>query len=40
VYPEKDMGERVARSLVSSNIIDFLRVSPDVSIIEIPAPVF
>lgn len=38
VYPEKDMGERVARSLVSSNIIDFLRVSQDVSIIEIPAP--
>jgi trk system potassium uptake protein TrkA len=38
VYPEKDMGERVARSLVSSNIIDFLEVSSDVSIIEIPAP--
>jgi len=38
VYPEKDMGERVARSLVSSNIIDFLEVSPDFSIIEIPAP--
>ncbi len=32
------MGERVARSLISSNIIDFLRVSPDVSIIEIPTP--
>ena len=38
VYPEKDMGERVARSLISTNIIDFLEVSPDVSIIEIPAP--
>ena len=38
VYPEKDMGERVARSLISANIIDFLRVSSDVSIIEIPAP--
>ncbi len=37
-YPEKDMGERVARNLISSNIIDFLEVSPDVSIIEIPAP--
>ena len=34
------MGERVARSLISSNIIDFLAVSPDVSIIEIPAPDF
>ena len=38
VYPEKDMGERVARSLVSPNIIDLLKVSPDVSIIEIPVP--
>jgi len=40
VYPEKDMGERVARSLISTNIIDFLAVSPDISIIEIPAPDF
>jgi trk system potassium uptake protein TrkA len=40
VFPEKDMGERVARSLISSNIIDFLAVSPDVSIIEVPAPDF
>jgi trk system potassium uptake protein TrkA len=40
VYPEKDMGERVARSLLSSNIIEFLAVSQDVSIIEIPAPDF
>ena len=39
-YPEKDMGERVAKSLISSNIIDFLAVSPDVSIIEIPTPDF
>ncbi|MCJ7471847.1 MAG: TrkA family potassium uptake protein [Actinobacteria bacterium] len=39
-YPEKDMGERVARSLISSNIMDFLEVSPDVSIVEIPTPDF
>jgi len=32
------MGERVARSLISTNIIDFLEVSADISIIEIPAP--
>ncbi len=38
VYPEKDMGERVAKSLISSNIIDFLQVSSDISIIEIPTP--
>ena len=38
VFPEKDMGERVAINLISSNVIDFLEVSPEVSIIEIPAP--
>ncbi len=38
VFPEKDMGERVARSLISSNVIDFLEVSHEVSIIEIPTP--
>ncbi len=38
VYPEKDMGERVARSLTSSNIIDFLEVSSEISIIEMKVP--
>ncbi|MGM0365236.1 MAG: potassium channel family protein [Actinomycetota bacterium] len=38
VYPEKDMGERVARSLISSNVIDFLEVSPEISIIEMKTP--
>jgi trk system potassium uptake protein TrkA len=38
VYPEKDMGERVARSLISSKMIDFLEISPQISIIEIIAP--
>ncbi|MDY0027587.1 MAG: TrkA C-terminal domain-containing protein, partial [Candidatus Humimicrobiaceae bacterium] len=38
VYPEKDMGERIARNLMSSNIIDFLRVGSNVSIIEIKTP--
>jgi trk system potassium uptake protein TrkA len=38
VYPEKDMGERVARNLISSNIIDFLRVGSNISIIEIKTP--
>ena len=38
VYPEKDMGERVARSLISSKMIDFLEISPQISIIEIMAP--
>jgi trk system potassium uptake protein TrkA len=38
VFPEKDMGERVAKSLVSSNVIDFLEVSPEVSIVEMTTP--
>ncbi len=40
VYPEKDMGERLARSLLSENIIDFLEVSPEISIIEMKVPNF
>lgn len=40
VYPEKDMGEKVARSLISNNIIDFLEVSPEISIVEVPTPDF
>jgi len=38
VYPEKDMGERVAKSLVSTNMVDFLEIAPDISIIEIISP--
>jgi len=38
VFPEKDMGERVAKSLTSSNVLDFLEVSPEVSIVEMTTP--
>ncbi len=38
VYPEKDMGEKVARSLINSRILDFLEVSEDISIIEMKTP--
>lgn len=38
VYPEKDMGERVAKNLISSNVLDYLEVAPSVSIIEIMTP--
>lgn len=38
VYPEKDMGERVAKSLISSNVLDFLEIGPEVSIIEVKTP--
>ncbi|MFZ5591828.1 MAG: potassium channel family protein [Bacillota bacterium] len=38
VFPERDMGERVARWLVSRNIIDQINLSPDYSLIEMAAP--
>lgn len=37
VFPERDMGFRVAQNLVSSNILEYIELSPDVSIIEIVA---
>lgn len=38
VYPEWDMGVRVAHNLVSANILDFIELSDDYSIVEIKAP--
>ena len=38
VFPERDMGVRVAHGLVSKNIVDQINISPDYSIIELIAP--
>lgn len=38
VYPERDMGTRVAHSLVSSNVLDHIEISPDHSILEVVVP--
>ncbi len=38
VYPERDMGARVAHSLVASNILDSIELSPKYSILEVEAP--
>ena len=38
VRSEKEMGERVAKSLVRKNIIDIIEVDNDYSIIEMKAP--
>ena len=38
VFPERDMGERVARWLVSKNIIDHINLSPDYSLVELSTP--
>jgi trk system potassium uptake protein TrkA len=38
VFPERDMGIRVAHNLVSTNVLDFIELSPDYSIVEIITP--
>ena len=38
VHPEKEMGHRVARSLVSGNFIDWIELSPDYSLVETEIP--
>lgn len=37
IFPERDMGVRVAHNLVSTNILDFIELSPDYSIVEVNA---
>lgn len=37
IYPERDMGIRVAHNLVSANVLEFIELSPDYGIIEIEA---
>lgn len=36
IYPERDMGVRIAHNLMSSSVLDYLEFSPDYSIIELP----
>lgn len=38
VFPERDMGVRVAHALVSKNILDQINLSPEYSIVELIAP--
>ncbi len=38
VFPEKDMGIRVANSLVSPSIFDYIEVSPGYNMVEIKVP--
>lgn len=35
VHPERDMGKRLAHSLISSNILDYLELSDDYSMVEV-----
>ncbi|MEW9124790.1 MAG: TrkA family potassium uptake protein [Thermotaleaceae bacterium] len=38
VFPERDMGIRVAHNLGASNILDYIDLSPEYSIMEVNAP--
>lgn len=38
VFPERDMGLRVAYNLASTNFLDFIELSPELSIVEITPP--
>lgn len=37
VFPERDMGARVANRLAVDNVVDYLEITPEVSIVEINA---
>jgi trk system potassium uptake protein TrkA len=38
IFPEREMAARVAHSLVVPNVLDYIELSRDFSIIELPAP--
>ncbi|MEW6727714.1 potassium channel family protein [Desulforudis sp. 1088] len=38
IFPERDMGVRVAHAMVSGNILDHIELSPDYSVVELVAP--
>jgi trk system potassium uptake protein TrkA len=38
IFPEREMAVRIAHSLVMANVIDYIELSRDFSIVELPAP--
>ena len=38
IQPESEMGIRVARTLVSASVLDFIELSPDFSLVELGVP--
>jgi trk system potassium uptake protein TrkA len=38
IFPEREMAIRIAHSLVMPNVIDYIELSRDFSIVEVPAP--
>ncbi|EKP93982.1 MULTISPECIES: potassium channel family protein [Thermaerobacter] len=37
VFPERDMGIRLAQRMVSAHFLDYIEVSPDISVVELQA---
>lgn len=37
IHPERDMGIRIAHNLISENVLEFIELSPDYSLVEIIA---
>lgn len=35
VFPERDMGQRIAHNLMSTNVIDYFELAPDLGIVEV-----
>lgn len=40
IFPERDMGIRLAHSLISNNVLDYLELSPEYRIAEVITPEF
>lgn len=38
IYPERDMGHKIARSLIAPTIIDMIELSADYSVVEVKVP--
>jgi len=38
VFPERDMGQKLAHSLIAHNIIDLIELSDDYSVVEVASP--
>ena len=38
IFPEREMAERIAHGLVMPNVLDYVELSRDYSIVELPAP--
>lgn len=38
VYPERDMGVRIAHNIISRNVMDYIELSPELGVVEVNAP--